>query len=63
MDEIKTIKYEVEEHNYQLKKKLLTIERIEQQTREVQLLKVKKEMQQYLTKKDMKLNDLELKNL
>lgn len=60
MDEIKTIKYEVEEHNYQLKKKLLTIERIEQQTREVQLLKVKKEMQQYLTKKDMKLNDLEL---
>lgn len=63
MDEIKTIKYEVEEHNYQLKKKLLTIERIEQQTREVQLLKVKKEMQQYLTKKDMKLNDLELQNL
>lgn len=60
MNEIKTIKYEVEEHNYQLKKKLLTIERIEQQTREVQLLKVKKEMQQYLTKKDMKLNDLEL---
>ena len=60
MDEIKTIKYEVEAHNYQLKKKLLTIERIEQQTREVQLLKVKKEMQQYLTKKDMKLNDLEL---
>ena len=60
MDEIKKIKYEVEEHNYQLKKKLLTIERIEQQTREVQLLKVKKEMQQYLTKKDMKLNDLEL---
>ena len=60
MNEIKTIKYEVEEHNYQLKKKLLTIERSEQQTREVQLLKVKKEMQQYLTKKDMKLNDLEL---
>ena len=51
MNEIKTIKYEVEEHNYQLKKKLLTIERIEQQTREVQLLKVKKEMQQYFEKK------------
>lgn len=60
MEDIKKIKYEVEDSEYQLKKKKLLIERIEHQTKEVQLLKVKKEMQEILVKKDMKILELEL---
>lgn len=58
LEDIKNIKFYVENKNYELQKKELTIQKLECETKEVQLLKVKKEMQIALTKKDMKLNEV-----
>jgi hypothetical protein len=58
MEKIKNIKFDVAKGEYDMKKYDLTIQKVECETREVQLLKVKKEMQSALTKKDMKLNEV-----
>ncbi|EAR97028.3 hypothetical protein TTHERM_00196190 (macronuclear) [Tetrahymena thermophila SB210] len=63
MEDIKNIKFEVAEAEYDLKKRDLNEQKVRCSTREVQLLRVKKEMQVALTKKDMRLNESALKNL
>ena len=57
MEEIKKIKFDVAKSEYELKRRDLIIKDLECKTREVQLLKVKKEMQVALTKKDTRLNE------
>lgn len=44
MEKIKNIKFDVAKGEYDMKKYDLTIQKVECETREVQLLKVKKEM-------------------
>ena len=44
MEEIKKIKFDVAKSDYELKRRDLVIKDLECKTREVQLLKVKKEM-------------------
>lgn len=63
MEEIKKIKFDVAKSEYELKRRDLIIQDLECKTREVQLLKVKKEMQIALTKDDTRLNEKELSNL
>lgn len=63
MEEIKKIKFDVAKSEYELKRRDLIIRDLECKTREVQLLKVKKEMQVALTKDDTRLNEKELKNI
>ncbi|CAD8159373.1 unnamed protein product [Paramecium pentaurelia] len=63
MKDIIKSKYQVEKNEYDLKKRDLIIQDLECKTREVQLLKVKKEMQIALTKDDTRLNERELANL
>ncbi|EGR30550.1 hypothetical protein IMG5_129360, partial [Ichthyophthirius multifiliis] len=60
MNQIKDIKLTVAELDYELKKKDIEIEQYICQTREVQLLRVKKEMQIALAKQDTKINEVNI---
>ena len=57
MEDVKKIKFEVAKAEFELKRRDLMIRELECKTREVQMLKVKKEMQIALTKKDTRLNE------
>jgi hypothetical protein len=61
MEKIKTCKISVTEETLNLEKKLSLANELQQKIKEVQMLKVKKEMQTALAKKDIKMNDTELK--
>lgn len=56
MEQIKTCKISVTEETLNLEKKEELIERLNAMIKEIQMLKVKKEMQVALAKKDTKLN-------
>ena len=58
MDKVKEIKFAVAKSEYELKSSDLIIRDLECKTREVQLLKVKKEMYAALKKKDTRLNEV-----
>ncbi|KRX02904.1 WD40-repeat-containing domain [Pseudocohnilembus persalinus] len=63
MEEIKTNQDKVSEDNYNLKKLEKSIEKVENEIREIQLLKVKKEMQIGLQVKNKKLQEEKLQDL
>ncbi len=63
MKEIKTCKIKVTEESLNLEKKQEHIDKLTSMIKEIQLLKVKKEMQVALSKKDAKMNENELKSL
>lgn len=63
MKQISDTKLDVAKLEHELKILDLKVREYELKTKEVQMLKVKKEMQQALTKKDTKLNEFELHNL
>jgi hypothetical protein len=61
MENIKTCKISVTEEALNLEKKLSLANELQHKIKEVQMLKVKKEMQSALAKKDIKMNDTEIK--
>jgi hypothetical protein len=63
MKEIKTCKIKVTEESLTLEKKQEHIDKLSSMIKEIQMLKVKKEMQVALSKKDAKMNENELKSL
>lgn len=63
MEQIKTCKISVTEETLNLERKEELIGKLNAMIREIQMLKVKKEMQVALAKKDTKVNDHELKSL
>lgn len=63
MKEIKNTRFEVAKAEYELKRRELNIQDLKTKKKEVQMLKVKKEMHVALSKKDTRLNEYELKNL
>ncbi len=63
MELIKTCKISVTEETLNLEKKEEMIEKFNSRIKQIQMLKVKKEMQVALTKKDTKINQNEIKSL
>ncbi len=63
MEQIKSCKISVTEETLNLEKKEELIERLNSMIKEIQMLKVKKEMQVALAKKDTKVNENEVKSL
>jgi hypothetical protein len=57
MKEIKTCKIKVTEESLNLEKKQEHIDKLTSMIKEIQMLKVKKEMQLALSKKDTKINE------
>ena len=63
MEEIKTCKISVTEETLNLERKQGLIDELSAMIKEVQMLKVKKEMQTALAKKNTKINENELRSL
>ncbi len=63
MELIKTCKISVTEETLNLEKKEEMIDKFNSRIKQIQMLKVKKEMQVALTKKDTKINQNEIKSL